>query len=51
MLLGNRLKAALLLSQGRDNWEKEVNIQLRSMIKVEYTLKTINHLQQIIKMA
>lgn len=33
-LLGNRLKAALLLYQGSINWEKEVNIEVGFMIQL-----------------
>lgn len=51
LLLGNRLKAALLLYQGSINWEKQVNIQIRCMIQLQYTLKILNHLQQIISKA
>lgn len=49
LLLGNRLKAALLLYQVSINWEKQVNIQVRCMIQPQYTLKFLNHLQQLVR--
>lgn len=42
-LLGNRLKAALLLYQGSINWEKEVSIEVGFMIQLWY-FKNLKHL-------
>lgn len=50
MLLGNRLKAVLLLYQGGDNHEKKKikgNIQSGIRSNFNMPLKVMNHLQQI----
>lgn len=47
-LSGNRLKAVLLLYQGGENWEKNKKRASRFSSRLNwYTLKTLDHLQQI----